>query len=138
MCLSLFQIQNLCQFWSKSGISQKDTRTAFLLLFPSVLLLHMLASFKGKIGKVFCPVIFFHFRTVWAGAPETVWILWCKIIGTGLHEQNANAKMNSTPSSWLVNQSSVMLSPIPNSAPIVRNQGTHSCLHLIFECIQLW
>jgi hypothetical protein len=35
MCLSLFQIQNFCQFWSKSGFSQKDTYTAFSFLFPS-------------------------------------------------------------------------------------------------------
>ena len=38
MYLSLFQIQNLCQFWAKSGFSQKDTHTAFSFLFPSVLL----------------------------------------------------------------------------------------------------
>ena len=31
--LNLFQIQYLCQFWSKSGFSQKDTNTAFSFLF---------------------------------------------------------------------------------------------------------
>ena len=38
MCLSLFQIQNLCQFWTKRWFSQKDIHTAFPFLFPSVLL----------------------------------------------------------------------------------------------------
>jgi hypothetical protein len=28
----------LCQFWAKSGFSQKDTHTAFSFLFSSVLL----------------------------------------------------------------------------------------------------
>ena len=38
MCLNLFKIQNVCQFWAKSGVSQKDIHTAFSFLFPSVLL----------------------------------------------------------------------------------------------------
>ena len=38
MCLSFFQIQNLCQFWAKRWFSQKDIHTAFPFLFPSVLL----------------------------------------------------------------------------------------------------
>ena len=38
MCLSFFQIQNLCQFWAKRWFSQKDIHTAFLFLFPSVLI----------------------------------------------------------------------------------------------------
>ena len=38
MCLSHLQIQNLCQFWSKSVFSQKGTHTAFSFLYPSVLL----------------------------------------------------------------------------------------------------
>ena len=38
MCFNLFQIHNLCQFWSKSGFSQKNTHTAFSFLFPSILL----------------------------------------------------------------------------------------------------
>ena len=32
-CLSLFQIQNLCQFWAKRWFSQKDTHTAFPFFF---------------------------------------------------------------------------------------------------------
>ena len=56
MCLSLLQIQKLGQGWSKSELSQKDVRTPFTFLFPSVLL--SLPPFKRIIGNVFCPAIF--------------------------------------------------------------------------------
>ena len=52
MCLSLFKIQNLCQFWAISGFSQKDTHTAFSFLFSSVLLKCWYHS-KGKFGMYF-------------------------------------------------------------------------------------
>jgi hypothetical protein len=51
-CLSLFQIQNLCQFWPKRGFSQKDTLTAFSFFFPSVLLSCYLFVFSNGVGLV--------------------------------------------------------------------------------------
>ena len=56
MCLSLFQIQNLCQFWSKRPYS-----ISILVSWCSPI---MIASFKSKIWNVFCPVIFLNFRMV--------------------------------------------------------------------------
>ena len=64
MCLSFFQIQNLCQFWAKRWFSQKDIHAAFPFLFPSVLLTcwhHLKANF----GMYFAQLYFCIFE--WCG-----------------------------------------------------------------------
>ena len=68
MCLSFFQIQNLCHsefvsFWAKRWFSQKDIHTAFSFLFSSVLL-SCYHHLKAKLGMYFAPSIFEDFRMV--------------------------------------------------------------------------
>ena len=61
LCLCLFQIQNLRQFLSKSGFSQKDTHTAFSFLFPSTLL-SCQHHLKAKFGIYFAQQLFCIFK----------------------------------------------------------------------------
>ena len=65
VCLSLFQIQNLCQFWLKKGHPIQHFNSSFLLL----------ASFKSKIGNVLCPAIFLHFRRLWCIFKQKYYII---------------------------------------------------------------
>ena len=73
MCLSLFQIQNLCQFWAKSGFSQKDTHTAFSFLFFSVLL-SCQHHLKGKFGMYFAQPSFCVFE--WCAQRTKILVLY--------------------------------------------------------------